>query len=187
MKRLNWAVAAAFVLSLMLGVSPVLADDPQPGTLPESSYTGIISGGGGKPAKPGGRKDKAELSNPAPAGFGAQEAAPTLNFYGWTNLMRLGNVGVNASSWGCVKANEVCSQGWSSTDQNIYYIQSGNYLCRNGSCTSYTYYGVYWWHWAWAGWRWRSNSWTWWATVSQHYFNYGNGSFTRYTSISQIF
>ena len=39
--------------------------------------------------------------------------------------MRLGSVGVNQNSWGCVSPGEVCSQGWSSTNQNIYFIRSG--------------------------------------------------------------
>lgn len=183
MKTFKWVIAAMLLL-FALSVSPVLADGPTPGTLPKSAYSGITPGGGGKPDARGARKDRANITGQAPAGLGSTAA---LSFYGWTNLMRLGNVGINQNSWGCVAAHEVCSQGWSSTNQNIYFLRSGNFLCQNGSCTAYTYYGVYWFHWAWAGWRWSGGSWSWWSTTSQHYFNYGNGTFTKYTSNSQVF
>lgn len=185
MKVVKWAFLAAVIFAL--AATPVLADDPHPGTLAESGYSGVTSGGGGKSRVRAGNKDMAAVSEAAPAGLNGANATAALSFYGWTNLMRLGGVGVNQSSWGCVNANEVCSQGWSSTNQNIYFIRSGNYLCRNGSCTNYAYYGVYWFHWAWAGWRWGSNEWTWWSTTSQHYFNYGSGTFTKYSSRSQVF
>lgn len=185
MKSIKLAIAAA--LMLMLAASPVLADGPKPGTLSANAYAGVTAGGGGKQAKAGGKHDKAGLTSPAPAGLGSAEATTALTFYGWTNLMRLGSDGINANSWGCVAAGEVCSQGWSSTNQNIYFLRSANYLCQNGSCTSYTYYGAYWWHWVWAGWRWHSSSWTWWSTTTQHYFNYSSGTFVKYSSNSQVF
>ena len=182
MKVLKWCVAAALLFAF--AATPVLADPPDPGTLPKSGYTGVTPGGGGRSGTRNARTARATLTERAPAALGT---VGTLTFYGWTNLMRLGSVGVSQSSWGCVNPHEVCSQGWSSTNQNIYFIRSGNYLCQNGSCTAYTYFSVYWFHWAWAGWRWSSSAWTAWSTTSQHYFNYGNGTFTKYTSNAQVF
>lgn len=185
MKILKWSLAATLIL--LFAATPVLADGPLPGSLPKSAYTGIIPGGGGKNGDARARTAKANLTADAPAGLNGANATAALTFYGWTNLMRLGSMGVNQNSWGCVNAGEVCSQGWSSTNQNIYFLQSGNYLCRNSSCTNYTYFSAYWWHWTWAGWRWSSTSWTWWSSTSQHYFNYGNGTFTKYSSKSEVF
>lgn len=185
MKVLKWALLAAFIFAL--AATPVFADDPKPGTLAKGAYAGVTPGGGGKPPASSRRADKAQVTAAAPAGLNGAYATGSLAFYGWTNLMRLGTVGVTESSWGCVRTNEVCSQGWSSTSENIYYIRSGNYLCKNGTCTNYSFYGVYWWHWAWAGWRWSGKAWNWWSTTSQHYFNYGSGTFTKYSSNSQVF
>lgn len=185
MKTLKWVIPALLLFALV--ATPVLADDPNPGTLPEKAYVGITAGGGGKATKNSQRTDKAQLSEKAPLGLNGAERTSALSFYGWTNLARFGGTGVNGSSWGCVSTNEVCSQAWSSTNQNIYFLRSGNYLCLNGSCTAYTFFGAYWWHWTWAGWRWHSTAWGWWSTTSQHYFNYGSGTFTKYTSNSQVF
>jgi hypothetical protein len=186
MRYYKWALALALIL-VVIAATPVLADGPQPGTLPKSAYSGVTPGGGGKAAVAGGLKDTVDLNGPAPAGLNAPNAPGALVFYGWTNLMRFGSVGVNQNSWGCVNPNEVCSQGWSSTNQNIYFLQSGNYLCQNGSCTNYTYFGAYNWHWVWSGWRWSSTMWTWWSTTTYHYFNYGNGYYSKYTSNGQVF
>lgn len=181
-----WGVVAAFMI-LFVAVSPALADDPQPGTQPESEYAGI-SAGGGKPGKAGRKTDAAEFTGEAPQGLGSAQMGPSaLYFYGWSNLMRNGGTAVNSGNWGCYSANEVCSQGWTSTNMNIYYLRSGNYLCRNGSCTSYTYRSVYNNHYIWAGWRWSTTSWTTYKSYSQHYYNYRTGTYTKYSSLSTIF
>ena len=187
MKTLTRALVAALILISI--ASPVLADGPtpRPNTLPKASYTGIVPGGGGKIGAARPSEENAEAPSLVPEGLMGPKASGALVFYGWTNLMRFGSAGLSNASWGCVNRNEVCSQGWSSTNQNIYYLRSGNYLCLNGSCTYYTYFSAYWWHWVWAGWRWKSTSWTWWSTTSEHYFNFGSGTFTKYTSTGVIF
>lgn len=180
-----WGVVAAFMI-LLVAASPALAEGPQPGTLPANGYDGI-SAGGAKAGKQARAAKAAEFTGQAPEGLGSVPQSPSLVLYGWTNLMRQGGTGTNSGNWGCYYANDVCSQGWTTTNQNVYYLRSGNYLCRSGSCTSYTYRGAYSTHWVWAGWRWNTTSWTSWFTYTQHYYNYGSGTYTKYTSLSQIF
>jgi hypothetical protein len=97
----------------------------------------------------------------------------TITIYGWTNLLR--------------DQASVSSQAWSSATSAVNYMCSGNYLCKNGSCTAWYYYSGYNIRWVRAGWTWRESGSAAWYSRSQHYFRSGSTTRTLYTSIQAYF
>jgi hypothetical protein len=193
-------IALFSILTLLLMVGPVLAGDPQPAdgqSEIEKRGEVVASGQDGV-----GERTEARINEfnqlvsavvttdgkDATSAKEASEAAAQAIQHEVTNRAADGTDATAPNAWYIStqlfrSGSYVYGRGWTEAYPSVYYLRSGNYLCRNGSCTSWTYTGGYWKNWVWAGWSWYSG-YTYWYTRSQHYYSTYYASYYYYTANS---
>ncbi len=155
MKTRLFVSLTCFVIFAMLTM-PVAAQEPEPA----ADATEMVAKGEALPLGDADLSVKEADKTPESVDLN------TIYVYYWTNIRR--------------DSLAAKSEGWSSASSPIYYMKTSNYLCRNGSCTSWYSYQGYNLRWTWAGWT-LQGGYAEWYTRSMHYFLHGGSSLTYYT------